>query len=47
LEKIQKEVVYSIDNLPSIFIKPLGEGTTDVKPQSLFAKSNDIRNKNE
>jgi hypothetical protein len=47
LEKIQKEVVYSIDTLPSIFMKPPGEGTTEVKPQSLFSKFDDIRNKNE
>jgi hypothetical protein len=47
LEKIQKEVAYSIDTLPSIFMKPPGEGSTDIKPQSVFSKYDDMKNKNE
>jgi hypothetical protein len=47
VEKFKKETVYSIDTLPSIFMKPPGEGTTNVKPQSLFSKFDDISNKNE
>jgi hypothetical protein len=31
LEKIQKEDAYSIDTLPSIFMKLLEEGSTNVK----------------
>jgi hypothetical protein len=47
LTKIQKEVVYSIDTLPSIFIKTLEEGSTNIKTQSVYAKYDDMRNMNE
>ena len=47
LAKIQKEVVYSIDTLPSIFIKTLEEGSTNIKHQSVFSKYDDMKNKNE
>jgi hypothetical protein len=47
LAKIQKEVVYSIDTLPSIFMKPPGEGSTYIKPQTVFSKYDDMINMNE
>jgi hypothetical protein len=45
--KTQKEFSYSIDTLPSIFMKPPEEGSADIKPQSIFSNFEDMRNKNE
>jgi hypothetical protein len=36
-----------MDTLPSIFMKTPREGSTNVKPQSVFTKYDDMINKNE
>ena len=47
LETIKKEDVYSINTLPSIFVKPLGQGSTCIKRHSAFTKYDNMKDKNE
>jgi len=46
VREIQKEPIYSMDLLPSVFFNPTGKETSKMKTQSIFSKYDNMKDTN-